>query len=750
MAATPPPGYTPPPADLPQRGDRATFSDRVDAWVTWFCTVILTQLAAIVANAYANAVEAFSSAGAAAGSASASATSASLAQSAATSTVAAADLLATSTTSLSVAAGVKNFTIQPGKQFKPNMPVRLGVTASPGTYLDGYILTHNSGTGAVSMQVEQTQGSGTYAAWTLMITGRAGSSSLGGGGTTTTVGLAADQVVLPTENRMVRATVASGGALKMDAAANFPAGYNLFEFSNEVDSTYNNDLTIKDSTGKHLAYLPPNSATPVHLKGAADGWLFPGASPVGKPLRFSATASARIAGTSGTFVRMVPLDADRLLFIVYGISVHAVVYEISTNTWGALTLVRATLGGVGALDNLMAIRIGTDQVLVASILENSGTASVFTLNMSAFTITPGAANSTGLGATAVRLVDLIAVGSSYVLAYVTSVGVLRLRAHTVVSGNVSTGAEALGGTGTAAPAVLPGPGTTIVGLSSTASTLTATPLTVTGTALAVGTAVTRTVTQATNILARLSSAGRWLITYVNTNLRLTALAFSGSTVAFSATDVDISTQFASGSTINSLQIQQYNANVQIASAWSDSSGGFLTEFTAFADSGTGTPTRVGAIVRRDSPAAQIVASVGTDWNGVTTTVQAEWMVSSAKSIELHTFVDTGTTFSAAAKPYRIGPLGYSVATPALPVYPKQALNKSVLSKFSSRSFCVLGDGSKPALYSQVGNDLSTMRATPQLITDPANGARGADDGSVWLAYSYGPDAALTLEQVRIA
>lgn len=73
---TTPPGYTPPPTDLPQRGDRATFSNRVDAWVTWFSTVILTQLAAMIANAFANATDAFNSAVAAASSAAASLTSA--------------------------------------------------------------------------------------------------------------------------------------------------------------------------------------------------------------------------------------------------------------------------------------------------------------------------------------------------------------------------------------------------------------------------------------------------------------------------------------------------------------------------------------------------------------------------------------------------------------------------------------------------------------------------------------------------
>lgn len=76
MAATPPPGYTPPPANLPQRGVRATFSQYMDAWITWFTTVILTQLAAMIANAYANAVDAFTSAGASAASAVMSAASA--------------------------------------------------------------------------------------------------------------------------------------------------------------------------------------------------------------------------------------------------------------------------------------------------------------------------------------------------------------------------------------------------------------------------------------------------------------------------------------------------------------------------------------------------------------------------------------------------------------------------------------------------------------------------------------------------
>lgn len=65
MAITPPPGYTPAPTPHPVRNDRTTFSDRVDAFNTWFISAI-GQVAAMVANAYNNALEAYSNAGAAA------------------------------------------------------------------------------------------------------------------------------------------------------------------------------------------------------------------------------------------------------------------------------------------------------------------------------------------------------------------------------------------------------------------------------------------------------------------------------------------------------------------------------------------------------------------------------------------------------------------------------------------------------------------------------------------------------------
>lgn len=82
MAVTPPPSVTPAPTPAPQRGDKDTFSTRVDAFVVWL-TAAVAQFNAIVTNVYNNAVDAFNNATSAASSASSALTSANNASSSA-------------------------------------------------------------------------------------------------------------------------------------------------------------------------------------------------------------------------------------------------------------------------------------------------------------------------------------------------------------------------------------------------------------------------------------------------------------------------------------------------------------------------------------------------------------------------------------------------------------------------------------------------------------------------------------------
>jgi len=212
---TTPPGYTPPPADLPQRGDRATFSNRVDAWVTWFSTVILTQLAAIVANAYANAVEAAASAASAMGyrdtaltyrdaaqaardaaqgyrdtaltyrdQAAASATAAAASATAAANS--AASIIATSPTDQTLGTGTFVFVTQAGKQFSVGADVKAVDQTNSGNAIYGTVAAY-SGT-SLTITGTSFTGTGVVSDWNISLSGQRGAQgptgSLSGGNLT--------------------------------------------------------------------------------------------------------------------------------------------------------------------------------------------------------------------------------------------------------------------------------------------------------------------------------------------------------------------------------------------------------------------------------------------------------------------------------------------------------------------------------------------------------------------------------------
>ena len=160
MAQNLPPPLTPAPEPVPQRGDRTTFSNRVDAFVTWLTANAIPEIAAICLNAYNNAVDAYNNALAAAASAAAAATSANNA-------TMAPGTNATSTTSNTIGTGTKNFTIQTAKNFAAGQFVVAANTTTPANYMFGQINSYDSGNGALAVRVISTGGSGTFGAWTV-------------------------------------------------------------------------------------------------------------------------------------------------------------------------------------------------------------------------------------------------------------------------------------------------------------------------------------------------------------------------------------------------------------------------------------------------------------------------------------------------------------------------------------------------------------------------------------------------------
>lgn len=178
MARTTPPPLDPFTGQAPQRGDRATFSPRVDAFVMWMVTAV-TQLAAIALNVYNNAVDAFNSATGAATSASNAADSASAAMNSATNAATSATgLTATSTSSLEIGTGNKTFTVQAGKMFIPGIRITAVNPNNTAQSMSGPVVTYGGST--LVMGVDAVTGSGTVATWNLSVTGQRGVAGAAG------------------------------------------------------------------------------------------------------------------------------------------------------------------------------------------------------------------------------------------------------------------------------------------------------------------------------------------------------------------------------------------------------------------------------------------------------------------------------------------------------------------------------------------------------------------------------------------
>lgn len=200
MARTTPPGIDPVPTPPIQRGDRATFSSRVDAFILWLVNAV-TQFRAVALNVYDNAVDAFQSATGAATSATNAGTSATNAANSATaagtsatnaagsataagnSATAAATsasnaansataLTATSTTSNTLGTGSKTFTIQSGKQFVAGVRLLIVNPSNAAQFMSGTVTSY-AGTSLV-VAVEAFEGTGTLTNWNISVSGQRG------------------------------------------------------------------------------------------------------------------------------------------------------------------------------------------------------------------------------------------------------------------------------------------------------------------------------------------------------------------------------------------------------------------------------------------------------------------------------------------------------------------------------------------------------------------------------------------------
>lgn len=202
MAIETPPTIDPAPLPAPQRGDRTTFSSRVDAFVTWL-TLAVAQFAAVALNVAANATEAmgFATAAQAARDTAQSYRDAAqaardtaqgyrdttltyrnqAADSAAAAAVSSTAVTATSATSLTLTNGTKVLDVGPGKQFVPNQPISIATALGK---MFGTVTSYVSPN--LTAEITQVEGTaGTYNSWSIAPSGGTGPTGGTAGGSLT-------------------------------------------------------------------------------------------------------------------------------------------------------------------------------------------------------------------------------------------------------------------------------------------------------------------------------------------------------------------------------------------------------------------------------------------------------------------------------------------------------------------------------------------------------------------------------------
>jgi len=154
--------------------------------------------------------------------------------------------LTTSSTSNSVSNGAKTFTVGTGLSYTTQQDVTIAYDAAH--HMHGLVLTYNSGTGVMTVDVNSHTGTGTYTAWTVNVGGTVPVASVVWGDITGTLGLQTD-LATALSNKLEVSTAAStylalaGGTMSGSLVNGLGATFDT-EMSNTLfRAKYNTDPT---------------------------------------------------------------------------------------------------------------------------------------------------------------------------------------------------------------------------------------------------------------------------------------------------------------------------------------------------------------------------------------------------------------------------------------------------------------------------------------------------------------------------
>ena len=509
MAIETPPVITPGPTPVIQRGDRVTFSSRIDAFVRWLIAGV-PQFVAAGANVFHNAVEAFNSATAAATSAttaSAAAVSTSADAVVATAKAAAATAAAVAAdASAGMAAGIVAFSdVNPVVKniSDASKRMRFEVGGLP-TATTAVLTVLKSGT--VAMVDDAPGGGGAVAIGDVTLTATSGGAQL------LTSTLPGQWVQLPDAT-----TMGKGAAV----------------FTIRAVGQY--DRWVKDAGGNYIGVIEAGTTVVIGLadKSTVNGqWLVDGGI-------YGMEVFAEVTTTAGTptGALTVALDATRTLVLSWGTGLYGVVHDSATHTFGVPILLRS---GAFIAENVQAIKCAAGSALVVSAI--ASVQHFLVVAATGTTLSAGTPVSKGVAGGVLSAGDIILAGGTFVHAYNTgnSSEVIAL----TISGTAPTVGTALsvgtwGGSSDKVQIYEVSPTVVLFGHIRSGGTpdLTAKTLTIsTGTTLTIGTSVgTITLDAAFAALIRPLSSGNFAVLYKGaTYLYACILSISGTVTTFSS------------------------------------------------------------------------------------------------------------------------------------------------------------------------------------------------------------------------
>ena len=189
--------------------------------------------------------------------------------------------LTTSTTSLTINNANKTLTIGTGLSYTPTQNITISYDASH--HMHGEVLTYNSGTGVLTVDINHHTGSGTYAAWVVNVGGVTPATSVAWGAITGTLSAQTDlqiqldskfnqsggtisgPVTLPDASALTTTVLGNAGLIVSndnDPAENVEINYSglLVKSATQTLAVYPGQINFPDSTIQTTAFIAANYA----------------------------------------------------------------------------------------------------------------------------------------------------------------------------------------------------------------------------------------------------------------------------------------------------------------------------------------------------------------------------------------------------------------------------------------------------------------------------------------------------------